>query len=166
MKLYSFYLHLLKYPKAVLLSVLMIVGLLGYFSLKVEIDASPETLLLKDDKDLAFTREINRVYSSSDYLVITYTPKAELLSLQTMDDISLISQKLLELDDVESITSILNVPLLQDPSKSIKDILKDIPTLRKTDKTLAKNEFLTSALYQNHLVISDFKTTALLINLK
>lgn len=166
MKLYSFYLHLLKYPKAVLLSVLMIVGFLGYFSLKVEIDASPETLLLKDDKDLAFTREINRVYSSSDYLVITYTPKAELLSLQTMDHISLISQKLLELDDVESITSILNVPLLQDPSKSIKDILKDIPTLRGTDKTLAKNEFLTSALYQNHLVSSDFKTTALLINLK
>ena len=167
MKLNSIYLHLLKYPKLLLLSVLIVVGFLSLFTLKVEIDASSETLLLKDDKDLAFSRAVNRVYATSDYLVVTYTPKAPLLSEQTIKHLSLISEKLLEIDDIESITSILNVPLLHDPSKSIKDILKDIPTLKSTkDKSLVKNEFLTSALYKNHLVSSDFKTTALLLNLK
>ncbi len=167
MVLNAFYLQLLRYPKFILLLVILGVSILGYFSLKVEIDASSETLLLKNDKDLAFTREINKVYASSDYLVITYSPKGNLLSQNTRDHLALISEKLVELEDIESVTSILNVPLLQDPSKSIKDILTNIPVLNiNTDTTLAKNEFLTSALYKNHLVSSDFKTTALLLNLK
>lgn len=163
----TFYIKLLRYPKLVLLSIFSIVFILGLFSFELEIDASSETLLLKDDKDLAFTREINKVYGSSDYLVITYTPKNDLLADETLERISKLSEDLLKLQSVASVLSILNVPLLQDPSKSIADLLKDIPTLEKgANKTLAKNEFLTSELYKEHLVSANFKTTALLINLK
>lgn len=167
MNLNSFYYKLLKYPKLILLSVLFFVVLLGSFSLKVEIDASSETLLLKDDKDLVFSREVNKVYGSSDYLVVTYTPKSELLSDETLSGISKLSSDLLELDAVASINSILNVPLLKNSSQSIADLLQHIPTLEDgADRELAKKEFLSSALYKKHLVSSDFKTTALLLNLK
>jgi len=167
MNLYQLYLKLLNYPKIILLSVLAVVLFLGLFSFKMEIDASSETLLLKNDKDLAYTREVSKIYGSSDYLVITYTPSDDLLSDKTLQHIQKLSEELLKVPSVDSILSILNVPLLQDPNKSISDLLKDIPTLQKdANKTLAKNEFLTSALYKEHLVSADFKTTALLINLK
>ncbi len=167
MDLKLFYSNLLKYPKSILFIVLIIVSYMSSFISQVEIDASSETLLLKDDKDLAFTREVNKIYGSSDYLVITYRPKDELLSKKSLDHIARISKKLEEIDRVTSVMSILNVPLLQDPSKSLKDLVKNIPTLTNdTNKTLVKQEFLTSALYKEHLVSSDFTTTALLINLK
>jgi uncharacterized protein len=167
MDLEKLYNKLLLYPKLVLASVLTLVLVLGLYSFRVEIDASAETLLLKDDKDLTYSRKINEVYGSSNFLVITYTPKTGLLADKTLKHLQHLSDELLRVDSVDSIVSILNVPLLLDPSKSISDILKDVPTLQKdANKTLAKNEFLTSALYKQYLVSADFKTTALLLNIK
>lgn len=71
---------ILKYPIAVLLTVLVFVLSLGYYSSKLEIDASAETLLLEDDKDLAFFREVYKTYNNSNFLVVTFSPTEELLS--------------------------------------------------------------------------------------
>ncbi|MBN2782020.1 MAG: RND family transporter, partial [Campylobacterales bacterium] len=164
----NFYTKLLKHPLLSLGIIFLITFFLASYIPKVEIDASSETLLLKDDKDLKFTREVNKIYGGSDYLVITYSPKKELLDKETLKDIKLLSDELKGVKNVASITSILNVPLLKDPSKSLADIVKYTPTLENdaVDKALVKNEFLTSALYKEHLVSSDFKTTAILVNLK
>jgi len=158
----------LKYPKTVLLIVVLFIFFLATNIYKVDIDASSETLLLKNDKDLAFTRQINKIYASSEYLVITYSPHKDLLADETLRDIASISSEVEKLAPVSSVISILNVPLLKEPSESIKSIVKHIPTLQTDDvnKTLVKREFLTSALYKKHLVSEDFKTTAILVNLK
>ncbi len=159
----------LNYPKTILFIVFLFLLSISTNISKVDIDASSETLLLKNDKDLQYTREINKIYGSSEYLVITYTPKNKsLLDDETLKDIADISDELKKIKSVDSVMSILNVPLLQNPSKSIKDIIKHIPTLQTDDinKTLAKKEFLTSALYKHNLVSDDFKTTAILVNLK
>lgn len=165
----KFYAHfVLKYPLRVLAIVLIAVSCLGYFSTKLEIDASANTLLLENDKDLLFAREINKRYSNPNILIITYSPKEDLLSNQTILNISVLTKELEKLDQITSTTSILNVPLLQSPIKPIKELVKGVPTLEKSfvDKKLVKQEFLTSPLYENNLVSSDFKTTAILLNLK
>ena len=66
----SFYDRLILYPRLTIIFVLLVVGLLSSQAVKVEIDASSETLLLKDDKDLAFTREINQRYTNPEFLSI------------------------------------------------------------------------------------------------
>ena len=48
-----------KYPILVLLILSIVISILGYYSTKVEVDASAETLLLEDDKDLKFFRDQN-----------------------------------------------------------------------------------------------------------
>ena len=158
---------ILSYPKTILLLMLVCISALGYQARYLEIDASAETLLLEDDKDLAFTRKVNERYGSSDFLVITYSPKGDLLAAETLNALRKLSAELLALDRVESIDSILNVPLLESPPKPIKDLIKNIPTLESPgiDKALAKEEFLNSPIYRDNLVSPDFKTTALLINL-
>ena len=68
---------LLAYPKTFLLVLLLAVLGFGYEARKLEIDASAETLILEDDKDLNFTRLVNTRYGSSDFLVISYIPHNE-----------------------------------------------------------------------------------------
>ena len=71
------------------------------------------------------------------------------------------------MERVESVDSILTVPLLESPPKPVKELLKNVPTLESPgiDKVLAREEFLNSPIYRDNLVSPDFKTTALLVNL-
>jgi predicted RND superfamily exporter protein len=166
-KLYSN--HIIKYPKIVLAIALVFLVLFSYFATKLEIDASAQTLLLEDDKDLKFTQQISKQYETQDFLIVTFSPKnADLINDSSLNQIKQLSDELLKLDLVESITSILNVPLLQSPPKPISELLKNIPTLtsKDTNKTLAKQELLSSPLYKRNLVSDNFKTTAILLNLK
>ena len=159
---------ILKFPLAVLLVLFTSITVLGYYATKLEIDASAETLLLDDDKDLKFAREVNKRYYNPNFLVITYSPKDELLSKTSLDRLKSLSNDLLELENIESITSILNVPLVQSPIRPISDLVEGVETLstKEYDLTLVKKEFLNSELYSNNLVSPDFKTTALMLNLK
>jgi predicted RND superfamily exporter protein len=142
--------------------------LMAFSALKLEIDASAETLLLEGDKDLEFTREVAKRFEAPNILVVTYTIEDYLLSEQNIQNIQTLSQQILDVEIVESINSIVNVPLLQCPPRPIKELVKNVPTLESEniDKTLVKEEFLMSAIYKKNLVSEDFKTTALSVNLK
>jgi predicted RND superfamily exporter protein len=165
-----FYTNILfKYTFLIFIAFLGVFTFLAYNATKVQIDASAETLLLENDKDLQFTRTINTRYNNQNILVLSYSPQNDLLSNNTLKDIKSISNKLEKLPLVKSTTSILNVPLLQSPVLKLADLTKNINTLsnnKDINKTLVKNEFLNSVLYKNQLVSSDFKTTAIIINLK
>ena len=159
---------ILKYPILVLLILSIFVSILGYYSTKVEVDASAETLLLDDDKDLKFFREINKRYNNSNFLIVTFTPHENLLSNQSLDTIRTLSKDFLTVKNIEGVDSILTVPLLQSPIRPISDLVAGVDSMetKEFDKELIKNEFLTSPLYKNALVSADFKTTALILNIK
>lgn len=159
---------ILKYPILVLLLLSLFVSILGYYSTKVEVDASAETLLLDDDKDLKFFREINKRYNNSNFLIVTFTPHKNLLSNQSLDTIRTLSKEFLTVKNIEGVDSILTVPLLQSPIRPISDLVAGVDSMetKEFDKELIKNEFLTSPLYKNALVSADFKTTALILNIK
>ncbi|MDH5560491.1 MAG: MMPL family transporter [Deltaproteobacteria bacterium] len=159
--------YILKYPKAVILILIGMTLFLGYEATKLEVDASAETLVLEDDKDLKLSRLIDKRYSGSDFLVITFTPKEELLSDRTLNTLKRLKKDLLALKGVKSVVSLLDVPLLESPPMPIKELLKDVPSLEtpSIDKKLAKIEFINSPIYRELLVSADFKTTALQVNL-
>ncbi|MCH7478835.1 MAG: RND family transporter, partial [SAR324 cluster bacterium] len=122
---------------------------------------------MEDDEDLRYSREINNRYKTPDFLVITYSPQDDLLADSTLDNIRRLKEELSGIRGVFSVTSLLDVPLLESPPKPLKELLKDVPSLESpgVDKKLAKQEFLNSAIYRNLLVSPDFKTTVLQINL-
>jgi predicted RND superfamily exporter protein len=157
-----------KHTNSVLTLVFLSLVFLGFYATKLEIDASAQTLLLEDDKDLKFSRLIAKRYKSKDILVITYTPKGGLLSTKSLETLKNISLDLEKLALVDSTLSILNVPLLQSPVMPISELINNVKTLESidTNQTLAKQEFLNSPLYKNNLVSNDFTTSAILINLK
>ncbi len=165
----SFYAkRVIKYPRTTLFLLLCFVVFLAFFIPRLHVDASAETLLLENDKDLLYTRTINERYATPEFLVITCSPKGELLSDATLANLKTLKTELESLDFVANVVSILDVPLFQSPPKPLKELIKNIPTLQssETNKTLAKAEFLSNPIYKNNLVSKDFKTTALLINFK
>lgn len=157
-----------RFPIAVIITLLLAVGALGYYATKLEIDASAETLLLDDDKDLKFVREVSKRYHNPNFLLVTFTPNSDLLSKQSIDTIKQISNDFLKVDSITKVTSIVNAPLLQSPIKPIASLVDGVNTIEdgNYDKDLVKKEFLNSELYTNSLVSKDFKTTALVLSLK
>lgn len=156
------------YPRIVLSALFLLVSFLGYHAFSLKIDASPETLLLENDKDLAYSRLVSKRYRSPDFLVIAYSPNQDLLSTQTLTNIEVLSQELLELPLVSSVTSLLNVPLLQSPPRPVRELIDNIPTIEagNVNLTLAQKELLNNPLYAKNVVSMDFKTTSIIINLK
>ncbi|WP_345984351.1 MMPL family transporter [Sulfurimonas sp. HSL-1656] len=156
-----------RHPWLVIAIVLLTAAVMGMQAVKLSVDASAETLLLENDKDLAYSRLVAKRYRGQDFLVITYTPEADLLAPRTLEDIRTLAAALLKIEGVDSVNSILNVPLLESPPKPVKELLEKIPSIEAGDAnlTLAREEFKHNPLYVSNLVSPDLKTTALQVNL-
>ena len=120
---------ILKHPLITLFCLLAVVSFLGYQARDFKLDASAETLILQTDKDLRYSRLIESRYGEHDYLIITYTPKNDLFSDQTLEKLAALQDELVQLKYVSSVVSILNAPLLESPPLPLKDIASEISTL-------------------------------------
>ena len=157
-----------KFSKIIILSMLLLTVLFFFSAINLKIDASSDTLILEKDKDLKYFQLLNKRYKSSEFLLIAFKPNEYLLSEAVKKNIKDIANDLEKLTQVKSVTTILNVPLLLSSKKSLVDILEGVPTIEDNivEDSLIKEEFISSPLYKNNLVSEDFKTTAILINLK
>ncbi len=156
------------FPKITLALFTALALFFGYYSTKLEIDASSQTLLLDNDKDLQIWREVSKRYETPNFLVLAYTPAGDLLAPETIRKIEQMDAAFSKLDFVASVTDITNVPLLLNKSEGMSELLKHIPTLTDADVNLtaARRELSTSPFYASNLVSADLRTTAILINLK
>ncbi len=157
---------ILEYPKLVIICFLVVTSFLGYKTKDFKLDASAETLVLEDDKDLRYSRLINSRYGENDFLFVTYTPRKDLFSDNALTKLKQLRGELRELKSVSSVVSILDVPLLESPPVPIKELASNVQTLESAtvDKRLAKIELSKSPIYQNLLISPDLKTAALQIN--
>ncbi|MCI6177986.1 MAG: MMPL family transporter [Campylobacter sp.] len=155
-------------PKLSLALALILCAFLCAFVPKLAIDASTQTLLLENDKDLELWRDITKRYKIPNTLVIAYTPNSDLLSESSISMLAALSKDLAQIKGVKSVFSMLDAPLLLSSGLKFSDLLGKIPTLKDSNasKEAIKAEFLSSPFYKNSLVSSDFKTTALLLTLE
>merc|ERR1711879_3566 len=113
-------------------------------------------------------RQVGKRYYNPEFLLVTYKPKDGLLSESSLKNLKEMTDDFLKLEKIESVTSILNVPLLQSPVQEISELVNNVRTLENSevDKNLVKKEFLNSEIYKNALVSEDFSTTSVILNLK
>ncbi|MDR0467535.1 MAG: MMPL family transporter [Campylobacteraceae bacterium] len=161
--------YLLEYPKAFLSILFIIVVFFGFQSTKLEVDVSTETLLLENDKDLEYFREITTRYPSGlEMLIVSLAPNGDLLGQESLNSIEKIRNEFLKLEKVDTVMSILDVPLLEQGDGGIKELVDSITTLSSKDVniTRVKEELLNSPIYSQNLVSKDFKTTSIIVFLK
>ncbi|MHC4638046.1 MAG: efflux RND transporter permease subunit [Planctomycetota bacterium] len=156
----------LEYPRTTILCLLAAIVFLAFGARHFRLDASAETLILENDETLRYSRRISSLYGQHDFLVLTYIPKGEMFSEETLAALTNLRDDLRSIERVLSVQSILDVPLLESPPVSLKDLTGDLPSLDSptVDRALARVELRESVLYRNLLLSSDSQTTALLIN--
>ena len=153
-----------------LLGIAAVLAMLAMLQIgNTRLDASSDALLLQGDPDLAYFRETSKNYSSSEFLILTWQPPGDLLSPDSLEPLSGITQELQRIPGVSSVTSVLDVPLLESPPLSLSDLAKTdaLPTLSDpdVDRTLAYRELTTSPVYRNLLVGESGDVTAIQVTL-
>jgi len=136
----------------------------GFTVTHFKLDASSDSLVLENDEDLRYYRTVNKAYGTDDFLVITWTPKTDLLSDESLSGLQSLKDDLLKVGRVEKVISILDVPLFNSPRITLSELSENVRTLKTEglDKKLAARELTESPIYSKLLVSTDGKTTALL----
>ena len=131
---------ILRRPQLVICCILAVVAFLGYQAKDFRLDASAETLIIENDRDLNYSRLIDNRYGVQDFLLLAYTPQDDLFSDKVLADLEGLRNELLQLERVSSVISILDVPLLKSPPVPIKELTENIQTLQSptVDKKLAR----------------------------
>jgi len=168
-RLFSFYLDLVtRRPRSVLAVLALLTLFLAMGLPRFKLDASADSLTLEHDRSLDFYRQEMDTYSTGDFLVVTFKPKKDLFSDDSLHLLQQLKSDLSKVDGVESIHSILDVPLLFSPKLSLTQVAGKPRTLLDpdVDRAMAKKEFLTSPIYKKLLLGPDGQTTALQLNLQ
>ena len=150
-------------PIAVIFSFLCIVAVSLFYSFDLELDASGESLILENDTSLNYYRQISQKYASDDFIVIAFRPTKELLSEQSINTIRALRDELLELSNIESVSSILDVPIIYESGLKLSEITDELLSLDSADidYDVAYKEFKSNPLYKELIVSKDGATTAL-----
>ena len=132
-----------------------------------KLEASSDSLVLENDEDLKYYREISNSYSTGDFLVVLFTPEKPLFSEESIKNVRKLTNRFEKLEGVTDVLSYLDAPLLFSPKMSMSELANNLKTIEHegVDLNLAKQEFQDSPLYAELLVSKDGKTTALQLNL-
>jgi len=153
------------------ISIVLICSVLAYFlyfSKDFKLDASSDSLLLESDKDLKYLREVNERYGSKDYLVLTYTPLLSFANEETIINLQFLKSKIEKLDWVDSVVTIIDVPLLKSSDEPLMERLKNYKTLSypEIDKERGFEEIINSPIYKDYVISADGKTSGIVVYLK
>jgi len=155
-------------PKLTLLILITLLLSFGYFAKDFQLDASSDTLLLENDPDLKYLREVNTKYGSKDFLVLTYTPKKRLLDPDTIKNLTNLKNDLINLTWANNVITILDVPLLKNNDDPLAERIKNFKTLSSEDanKERGFNEIINSPIYKEFIISKDGKTSGILVYIK
>ena len=159
---------IIDFSKITLVLLLILIGFSLYHSKNFNLDASSDALLLEGDKDLKYLREVNERYGSKDFLVLTYTPVSSFTEKETILNLQLLKSKIEKLTWVDSVITVIDVPLLKSTDENLMDRLKNYKNLAypEIDRKRGFEEILNSPIYKNYVISEDGKTSGIVVYLK
>ena len=161
------YKKILTYPKLLIIFLLFLLSIATYFSKEFKLDASADTLLLENDPDLKYLREINKKYGSEEFFILTYEPKGK-INVQSINELEKFVNKINNLQWVSKTISIINAPLLQSSDEPLMDRIKNLKYITNPEIKfdVALNELVKSPVYKNLIISEDAKTLGIVVYLK
>ena len=156
------------FPKMTLFFLAVLISFSLYQSKNFNLDASSDALLLEGDPDLKYLREVNKTYGSKDFLVLTYSPVSSFVEKETILNLQLLKSKIEKLSWVESVITIIDVPLLKSTNEGLMERLKNYKTLAypEIDRERGFEEIINSPIYKNYVISEDGKTSGIIVYLK
>ncbi|HCS65455.1 MAG TPA: hypothetical protein DIW64_16095 [Cellvibrio sp.] len=155
-------------PYHVLTSLVLLTVVAAFGMTNFKLDASADSLTLENDNSIDYLREISKRYQSGDFLVLTYAPKTDMFSDESINTLKQLRDELASVDGVASVYSMIDVPLLYSPMRPLAEQKESTRTLLTpgVDRAMVKQEFLTSPVYRDMMLSPDGTTSAILLNLQ
>ena len=155
-------------PRTILALLILCLLFFGYYTKDFRLDASSDTLLIENDPDLKYLREVTDRYGAKEFLVLTFTPKESLISESSINNLLNLKKEIQNFDWVHSVTTILDIPLLNNSDKPLSERLENIVTLKNNnvDRDKGFNEIVNSPVFRNFIVSEDGTTTGIIVNIK
>jgi len=159
---------IIDFSKIAIVLVCCVVSFFLYFSKDFKLDASSDSLLLESDKDLKYLREVNDRYGSKEFLVLTYTPILSFTDEETIINLQFLKSKIEKLEWVDSIITVIDIPLFKTSDKPLMERLKNYKTLSypEIDKERGFEEIVNSPIYRDYVISKDGKTSGIVVYLK
>ena len=125
-------------------------------------------MLLEGDPDLKYLREVNQTYGSKDFLVLTYSPVSSFTEKETILNLQLLKSKIEKLNWVDSVITLIDVPLLKSTDEGLMERLKNYKTLAypEIDRKRGFDEIINSPIYKDYVISEDGKTSGIVVYLK
>ncbi len=151
-------------PVLVIFLLLLVTALFGWYAQYFRLDASADSLLMEGDEELEFSRQVNNRYGTRDAVTIAFTPTADLFSPESFQVLADLREELLSIERVESVDSLLNVPIFGDTE--LMSISENYATVLTPgiDLAAAREELITSPVFSNAIISPDGQTAALLVS--
>src|SRR3990172_9149428 len=126
---------------------LLLCGIFVYLSFYVrdfDLDASADSLLLENDKDLRNYRELTARYATSEFLFVAYVPNGDLFADESLATVRSLRDEFRSLDMIASVMSLIDAPLLKQVEGKLSDVANNYTTLAETgvDREKAREELL------------------------
>ena len=155
-------------PRTILALLILCLLFFGYYTKDFRLDASSDTLLIENDPDLKYLREVTDRYGAKEFLVLTFTPKESLISDSSINNLLNLKKEIQNFDWVHSVITILDIPLLNNSDKPLAERLENIVTLKNNnvDRDKGFNEIVNSPVFRNFVVSEDGTTTGIIVNIK
>ena len=155
-------------PRTILALLILCLLFFGYYTKDFRLDASSDTLLIENDPDLKYLREVTDRYGAKEFLVLTFTPKESLISDSSINNLLSLKYKIESLKWVHSVITLLDIPLLSSTDQTLTERLKNFSTLKSDgiDRSKGFNEILNSPVFRNFVISEDGTTTGIIVNIK
>ena len=160
--------NIIEKPKLTLLLLFIFLISFGFFSKDFKLDASSDTLLLENDPDLKYLREVTDRYGSKEFLILTYTPDEPMISESSLNNLLSLKYKIQSLEWVHNVITLLDVPLLNNSDEPLNERIQNFKTLKdeNVDKEKGFKEILNSPIFKNFVISEDGNTTGIIVNIK
>ena len=159
---------ILKSPKTIFFLLIVTLFGFGYFSKDFKLDASSDTLLIEGDPDLKYLQEVNKRYGSREFLILTYTPNVRMVSDSSINNLLSLKYKIQSLNWVESVVTLLDIPLLSSSDTPLQERLEKFTTLKDkdVDRERGFKEILNSPVFRNFVISEDGQTSGIIVYIK
>ena len=155
-------------PKTILTLLIFCLLFFGYHTKDFKLDASSDTLLIENDPDLKYLREVTDRYGAKEFLILTFTPKESIISDSTINNLLSLKKEIQNLDWVHNVITMLDIPLLENSDKPLSEKLENFVTLKNenVDRNRGLDEILNSPVFKNFVISEDGTTTGIIVNIK
>ncbi len=158
----------LEKPKLILSILILCILSFGYFSKEFKLDASSDTLLLENDPDFLYLKEITERYGTNDFLILTYEPTKKITDNESIYELLNIKSDIEKFNWVKNVITILDIPLLENSGENITETLKNYKTLKdkNIDKEKGFAEIKRSPVFKDFIISEDGAVSSIIVNIK